>query len=260
MRNGRFASGLEAIDALLEAAAAGDPYQVAIIDFQMPGMSGDELARRIRSDERLRNTALVMLSSVVLPGHEAAMREQGFDAYVVKPARRSRLHDALLRAWVGRAAASSPSPPPQELPVGPATHAATRVLLAEDDVVSQQVAKRLLERQHCRVDVVGNGQEAVEMCRRFPYDLVLLDCHMPVMDGYEAARLIRRLEGHVAHVPIVALTADALVGARERALAAGMTDHVSKPVRPQALLQVLERCCPLPSGTLQQSSALLDSP
>ncbi|MBL8918979.1 MAG: response regulator [Myxococcaceae bacterium] len=239
MRNGRFASGPEAIDALLEAHAQGDPYQVAIIDFQMPEMSGADLARRIRADARLENMALVMLTSVAVPGHEASMHEHGFDAYVVKPARRSRLHDAVLRARVGRA--RIPSPLPQESPLPPPTRMGLRVLLAEDDLVSQQVARRLLERHHCRVDVVGNGREAVEMARKFPYDLVLLDCHMPEVDGYEAARHIRRLEGAIAHVPIVALTADALVGARERALAAGMNDHVSKPVRPHALSTMLER-------------------
>jgi signal transduction histidine kinase/CheY-like chemotaxis protein len=239
MRNGRFASGPEAIDALLEAHAQGDPYQVAIIDFQMPQMSGADVARRIRADPRLENMALVMLTSVTVPGHEAAMHEHGFDAYVVKPARRSRLHDAVLRARVGRA--RIPSPLPQESPLPPPTRMGLRVLLAEDDLVSQQVARRLLERHHCRVDVVSNGREAVEMARRFPYDLVLLDCHMPELDGYEAARHIRRLEGAIAHVPIVALTADALVGAKERALAAGMNDHVAKPVRPHALSKLLER-------------------
>lgn len=190
----------------------------------------------------------MMLTSVAVPGHEAAMREHGFDAYVVKPARRSRLHDAVLRARACRVSARLPSPPPHESPLPPPTRVGLRVLLAEDDLVSQQVARRLLERHHCRVDVVGNGREAVEMARRFPYDLVLLDCHMPEVDGYEAARLIRRLEGRVAHVPIVALTADALVGAKERALAAGMNDHVAKPVKPQMLSMMLERFCPPRAG------------
>ena len=241
MRNGRFASGAEALDALLEAAAKGDPYQVAIVDFQMPGMSGGELARAIRADPRLSGLALVMLTSVAVPGHEASMREHGFDAYVVKPARRSRLMDALLRA---RAVHGGPAAPPPELaegeqvvPAGPPM----RVLLADDDVVSQQVARRLLERLHCRVDVACNGTEALDLARRFSYQLVFLDCHMPELDGYEAARAIRRLEGPMSRVPIIALTADALLGAKERALAAGMSDHISKPVRPQLLSAALER-------------------
>ena len=251
MRNGRFASGAEALDALLEAQAKGDPYQVAIIDFQMPGMNGAEVARAIRAEPRLAGTALVMLTSVAMPGHEAAMREHGFDAYVVKPARRSRLMDAVLRARVVRSGGVvHRDEEPEVVPLaGPPQ---LRVLLADDDLVSQQVARRLLERLRCRVDVAGNGAEAVELARRFPYQLVFLDCHMPQLDGYEAARAIRRLTGPIAHVPIIALTADALVGAKERALAAGMNDHISKPLRPQLLVAALETWArrPLdPTGT-----------
>lgn len=239
MRNGRFASGTEALEALLDAHAKGDPYQVAIIDFQMPGMSGADVARAIRADPRLAGVALVMLTSVAMPGHEAAMREHGFDAYVVKPARRSRLMDAVLRARVVRAGGFIHRDEEPEVPTLPGPPQ-LRVLLADDDLVSQQVARRLLERLRCRVDVAGNGAEAVELARRFPYQLVFLDCHMPQLDGYEAARAIRRLSGAISHVPIIALTADALVGAKERALAAGMNDHISKPLRPQLLVAAID--------------------
>ncbi|MDP3500763.1 MAG: response regulator [Myxococcales bacterium] len=239
MRNGRFASGAEALEALLDAHTKGDPYQVAIIDFQMPGMNGAEVARAIRADPRLAGVALVMLTSVAMPGHEAAMREHGFDAYVVKPARRSRLMDAVLRARVVRAGGFIHRDEEPEVPTLPGPPQ-LRVLLADDDLVSQQVARRLLERLRCRVDVAGNGAEAVELARRFPYQLVFLDCHMPQLDGYEAARAIRRLSGPISHVPIIALTADALAGAKERALAAGMNDHISKPLRPQLLVAALD--------------------
>jgi signal transduction histidine kinase/CheY-like chemotaxis protein len=251
MRNGRFASGSEAIDALLEAHAQGDPYQVAIIDFQMPGTNGGDVARAIRADQRLKGVALVMLTSVAMPGHEAAMREYGFDAYVVKPARRSRLMDAVLRArWVQTGGTVEPAQEPTVVPLdGPPQ---VRVLLADDDLVSQQITRRLLERLRCRVDVASNGAEAVELARRFSYQIVFLDCHMPQLDGYEAARAIRRMSGPISHVPIIALTADALVGAKERALAAGMNDHISKPLRPQLLVAALENWsrAPLhPTGT-----------
>ncbi|MFO0600988.1 MAG: response regulator [Myxococcaceae bacterium] len=244
MRNGRFASGREAIDALLGAWEQGDPYQAAIIDFQMPGMSGAELARAIRSDGRLAGMSLVMLTSVALPGHEAAMREHGFDAYVVKPARRSRLHDALLRARVARGGAPQAlalQPSHEETEVEAPIERGLRVLLADDDAISLRVARRLLENLGCRVDVAGNGLEAVALARTLPYEVVFLDCHMPEMDGYEASRTIRRLSGAIAHVPIIALTADALVGARERALAAGMTEHLAKPLRPAALKHLIAR-------------------
>ena len=248
MRHGRVASGREAIDALLSAWEQGDPYEAAIIDFQMPGMSGADLARAIRADGRLAGMSLVMLTSVALPGHEAAMREHGFDAYVVNPARRSRLHDALLRARVARTGGLSSLALPssvdekEDVPI----EQGIRVLLADDDAVSLRVARRLLENLGCRVDVAGNGLEAVQLARTLPYEVVFLDCHMPEMDGYEAARAIRRLAGTIAHVPIIALTADALVGARERALAAGMTDHLPKPLRPPRLREIIARLRTVP--------------
>jgi PAS domain S-box-containing protein len=229
------ASGPEALQLL-----ARDPLPVSVVlmDLQMPGMDGQQTTDALKRDPRRAELPVVLLSSAgALRPEEAAAR--GFASALVKPVRQSLLHDALVNVLHrGRRADTAAAPPSGEQD----PQLQISVLLAEDNAINQKVAGRMLARWGCRVDVVDNGRAAVDAVAGGRYDVVLMDCHMPAMDGYEASRAIRRAEeaGRV-HVPIVAMTANALEGDRERCLAAGMDDYVRKPVKPAELLAALVR-------------------
>jgi two-component system sensor histidine kinase/response regulator len=249
MRNGSCASGAEALTVLRSAQTSGDPYRIVLLDYQMPGMNGPQLGQAIKADPALQDTALVMLSSVGVA--EDGVSAGVFAACLLKPVRQSQLHDALAMVWAARAPSEAISAAPAQTqradPLAgranqPARHA--RALVVEDNPVNQKVARMMLEQLGCRVDVAANGQEAVAMMELLPYDVIFMDCEMPVMDGFEATGTIRRCEGAGRHVPIVAMTAQALKGDKERCLQAGMDDYISKPVKAQALESVLDRWAP----------------
>jgi signal transduction histidine kinase/DNA-binding response OmpR family regulator len=246
------ASGVEALHLLRLASQTDAPFHFAVLDHQMPGMDGEALGRVIKEDPELLGTVLLMLTSIGRRGDAARMKEAGFAAYLTKPARQSNLLEALTVAWAGRhAAESAPLVTRHTLAeaagvksvtavsVLPGSHA--RILLVEDNAVNQKVASRMLERLGCRVDMAANGKEALDMVHSFPYDLVFMDCQMPVMDGYEATRTIRRLEAGGKHRIIVAMTANAMQGDREKCLEAGMDDYISKPIQKQDLISALTR-------------------
>jgi CheY-like chemotaxis protein/HPt (histidine-containing phosphotransfer) domain-containing protein len=248
MRIGEAESGGTALAALRTASAAGDPYRITITDFHMPGMDGEALGRAIKADPALRDGALVLLSSVGQQGEGARFRAAGFAAYLVKPVRASQLMDALATAWASltRPAARGPEPrsrrpaaAPERRP--PPLAAEAHVLVVEDNWVNQQVARGVLARLGCRVDVAGSGREAVSLLEEGAYDVVFMDCEMPEMDGYAATAEIRRREGSGPRVPIVAMTAHAMEGDREKCLAAGMDDYLSKPLEPEAIDAALRR-------------------
>jgi two-component system sensor histidine kinase/response regulator len=240
MRGDAVDSGAAALDAMRAAAAARDSYHFAILDYQMPGMDGASLADAIRADAALRDTILIMLSSVGRLGEIRSSDRPPVDGCLVKPVRQSHLLDALATTWARRRGAAVPPPEPEREP-RPVVEAGLRVLVAEDNVVNQRVAIRMLQRLGVRADVAGNGLEALQMCELVPYDAIFMDCQMPEMDGYTAAREIRRREGPERRVTIIAMTADALAGAREDCLAAGMDDYVPKPVRLDDLAATLQR-------------------
>ncbi|PYS97301.1 MAG: hypothetical protein DMF65_11970 [Acidobacteria bacterium] len=242
-------SGARALVMLREASARGAAYDLAVLDLMMPGMDGFELTRAIKSDPDVAGVPLVLLTSFGQRGDSATARESGVAAYLTKPVRQSQLFDCLTTV-VGQAARASE-------PYGAGAHAQpallTRhslketnvisnklILLAEDNVINQKVAARQLQKLGYRSDAVANGREALEALSRIPYDLVLMDCQMPEMDGYEATAEIRRREGEARHTPVVAMTANALEGDREKCIAAGMDDYISKPVRPEELARVLD--------------------
>ncbi|MET0623874.1 MAG: response regulator [Pyrinomonadaceae bacterium] len=235
-------SGARALEALRAAARRGEPYDLAVLDLMMPGMDGLELARAIKADPAIAATRLVMLTSFGQRGQSATAREAGIEACLTKPVRQSPLFDCLATVM----SQASPTPGPSSLhakPIMKETKAMSNklILLAEDNVVNQKVAVRQLQKLGYRADSVANGREAVEALGRIAYDLVLMDCQMPEMDGYAATAEIRRREGTARHTPIVAMTANALEGDRAKCLAAGMDDYISKPVRPEELAAVLER-------------------
>jgi len=251
MLNDSFASGEAALSAMCKAQKNGEPYQIAIIDNNMPGMDGEMLGRAIKSDPTLQGTVLFMLTSLAQRGDAKRLTEIGFSAYLKKPIQQSHLMDILTTVWGNKIQGKSTDLVTRHTlaesrtatPISSTSRKASfnkRVLLVEDNIDNQKLAARLLEKWGCRVDVGANGKEAVEMVDRFPYDLVFMDCQMPEMDGYEATAEIRRREDDKKRIPIIALTANAMQGDHERCLAAGMDDYISKPINKQKLLKILE--------------------
>jgi PAS domain S-box-containing protein len=238
--------GPEALVALAQAQDAGDPFAAAILDMQMPGMDGAELASAIKADASLATTRLVLMTSFGQRGDARQMEALGFSAYLVKPARQSDLFDSLSTVL-----ARSPTSPTRQRII--TRHAiremrrgAIRILLAEDNVTNQQVALGILGKLGLVADAVADGVEALAALGRVPYDLVLMDVQMPEMDGLEATRQIRDPGSAVLRhdVPIIAMTAHAMQGDRERCLDAGMDDYVTKPISPQALAEAIDRWLP----------------
>jgi signal transduction histidine kinase/DNA-binding response OmpR family regulator len=229
--------GEVALGELRRAAAAGAPYRLVLLDVMMPGMDGFEVARRIKQAPGLAGATIMMLSSADRKGDAARCRAMGVTRYLTKPVKQSELLDAILlalgrrRDWAPADAAAAP-PAEGARPLG--------VLLAEDNTVNQRLALRLLEKQGHQVVVANNGREAVEAVERETFDVVLMDVQMPQMNGFEATAAIRAAErGTGRHVPIIALTAHAMKGDRERCLAAGMDGHVTKPIQGKALMELL---------------------
>jgi PAS domain S-box-containing protein len=241
------ASGEEALRLLRRAAAQGAGYDLAILDLMMPVMDGFELSRAIKADADIAGVKLVLLTSFGQRGHGSTAREIGVAAYLNKPVRQSQLFDCLT-AVMSRVAAEA-TDTATELPKLVTKHTLKasarlrheRILLAEDHLVNQKVALRQLAKLGYQADVVANGRAALEALERVPYDLVLMDCQMPEMDGYETTAAIRMREGDTKHTWIVAMTAHALDTDRAKCLAAGMDDYLSKPVKPEELARVLKR-------------------
>jgi CheY-like chemotaxis protein len=236
------ASDADEASALLhDAADAADPYDVALLDFNMPGEDGIALARRITASPSLNRTRLILLTS---SGHTPPDETTtGIGQHLTKPIRQSRLLDAIAAAMAAGTGTPAPSQPAVAPMPPPAAGAPRRILVAEDQPVNWTLIERLLaKRGHVALNV-KTGREAVDLLDSETFDLVLMDCQMPGMDGYDAARGIRRSEADrdLRRVPIVAMTANAMQGDRERCLAAGMDDYMSKPINPDVLDAILAR-------------------
>jgi len=229
------ADGEAALSVLQEAAGSGSPFDAALLDHAMPKMDGEELARRIKETPELAPIKLILASSLDLRKDIDRLRRIGFQDCLCKPVRQSMLFDALVTVCgiPGGGHTRSRTEIRREAPTDGAETPPTRpleILLAEDNRTNQVLAKAILEHQGHRVDIANNGLEAVEAVRRASYDLVLMDVNMPEMDGVQATAVIRELDGEKGRIPIIALTANAMKGDRERFLAAGMDDYVSKPL------------------------------
>lgn len=233
-------SGREALEKL--RAATREPFDVVLLDMDMPEMDGLALARAIRADPALQSLKLMLLTSVGRLGGAESVRSVGLDAALVKPVRQSELYNCLITV-LGIVPAISDTE--RALPRAAKEEGkGVRVLLAEDNAVNQQVALFMLQARGYTVDIAANGKEAVDALTRAPYDLVLMDCQMPELDGFEATAQIRQREGAARHTPIIALTAHALRGEREKCIAAGMDDYLAKPITPDALYATLRRWLP----------------
>jgi len=242
------AGGAAALECLRAAAAGGRRHDLVLLDMQMPEVSGLDVARAVQGDAGLAGVPIVLLTSWLEGNLGGAAKEVGVAACLPKPVRPRRMRDTLLRVI----ASATLAPPPAERPSprSPsadrrAVNARARVLAAEDNPVNKKLISRLLEKEGYRADIVANGVEALAAVAREPYDLILMDCQMPEMDGYEATMAIRAAEaGAARRMPIIALTASAMEKDRERCLAAGMDDHLTKPVKAEDLRAMLERWIP----------------
>lgn len=239
-------TGPEAVEIAHAAAASQQPFDLALIELHLSEMDGFETAQLLKQDPSTAGMRLVILTTVGRRGDGQTAQALGIDAYLTKPLRQSQLLECLSLLLDHQATAGAPAnadPPPlitrhslSESQAEPKP----RLLLAEDNPVNQKVACKMLEKLGYRVDVAGNGQEAVAAHERSRYPLIFMDCQMPEVDGFEATALIRKMEGRSAHTPIVAMTANAMQGDRERCLEAGMDDYIAKPVRSKDLQTVLE--------------------
>lgn len=232
-----------ALTALRQAAASSKPFQLAILDMQMPDTDGIELAQQIKSDPAIANTQLLMLSSMGYPGEDA--RRAGIVVSLLKPVRQALLHEAIVKG-LGLNSQRRLKPAARQQPQLIRQFDA-RILVAEDNPVNEKVVRMMIARLGAEIRVVGNGQLAVEqLTKDRDYDLVLMDVHMPVLNGLEATRQIREYErAHdLSPIPIIAMTASALTRDRENCKAAGMNDFMSKPVKRQDLEQALAQWLP----------------
>ena len=244
MHVGSAEGGLHALEELRSAVERGEPYHVAVLDLQMPGMDGLELAQRIKTDPKLTSTRLLLLTSLSQYNVVEDTYHAGVEAVLTKPVRQAQLFNCLTTvlglSGGSLSASSTPAESSGESTGKDAYECQAHVLLAEDNAANRDVTAMMLEKLGYRVDAVKDGVEAVEALSRISsYAAVLMDVQMPEMDGYKATKEIRRHEGGGRHIPIIAMTGNAMQGDREKALEAGMDDYVSKPVGLNELGEVL---------------------
>jgi CheY-like chemotaxis protein/nitrogen-specific signal transduction histidine kinase len=231
--------GRAALLALEAAKDAGHPFPLVLLDGQMPEIDGFTLAKQIQDHPELVRTTIMMLTSADHLGDAMLCRKLGISAYLVKPVRQSELLDLICKSLQPIAPNLGEIPRVRNAPRR--ADSPSRVLIAEDNMVNQTLARRLLEKRGYAVSVVGDGRAALEAVNRESFDIVLMDVQMPSMDGFEATAAIRQQEELAGtHIPIVAMTAHAFKGDQERCLAAGMDAYISKPIRQQDLYATIE--------------------
>jgi two-component system, sensor histidine kinase and response regulator len=261
--------GEEALRKMRQESDDHRAFDIAILDMQMPGMDGETLGRKIKQDPDLKNTILVLMTSIGKRGDAKRLEKIGFVGYLTKPIKQSQLYDCLVTVSGLRNQTTLEQPVPifTRHTISEKQQRTARILLAEDNITNQKVALNTLKKFGYSADVVKNGKAAVEALKKIPYDIVLMDCQMPGMDGYEATDEIRKwekkfntesadgsasnLEAGVGskRVPIIAMTAHALKGDREKCLNAGMDDYIAKPIHPKKLCDVIEKWLNEPQRT-----------
>ena len=260
MRNGSVEDGENALRKLKKAVEMGDPYELAILDMMMPGMNGLELAKAIKADSAIAPVQLILLTSIGQDYDSESLCRHGISAHLSKPVRQSQLYDCIACA-LGSQSGENPQLMSESSDVdNGSAFTGALVLIAEDQPVNQEVARCMVETFGCYVEVASNGQEALDALSKTPYDLVLMDCQMPELDGYAATRIFRERETQtgknqsgpaqaIRRTPIIAMTAHAMQGDREQCIAAGMDDYLSKPFNQDRLFAVLKRWLPSKSTT-----------
>lgn len=242
------ADGCRALACLRQAQQTAHPYRVAFLEAQLPDMTGLAVARTITAEPALAAVRLILLTVVSARGPREEAQRAGCATYLTKPLRHTQLYDCLATV-LGTVTGEATRRITRYILMNTLALVRARVLVAEDNAVNQRLAARLLEKLRCRVDVVANGLETVDACRRITYDCIFMDCQMPELDGYAATAVIRQQEAATGqHTPIIAMTANAMQGDRERCLAAGMDDYLSKPIQAAAVEAVLQRWTPCREG------------
>ena len=241
-------TGEMALNMLRTAVREGKPYDVVLVDMQMPQMSGEQLGQLIYSEPSLSQTKLILLTSLDAEGMALRVGEIGFACYLVKPVKQSRLYDCLVRTLCGQlrlvnTGKSSESESSKNM-LNQSKLSAAEILLVEDTPINQKAILNQLKLLGFQADCVNNGQAFLDQLEKKCYDLVLMDCQMPVLDGYEATRLWRKREGPERKMAIIGLTANAMKGDREKCLAAGMDDYLSKPASMEQLSTIVEKWLP----------------
>ncbi len=282
MRPTEAMDGPGALQTLNKALDDNDPFRIAVIDMQMPGMDGEALGRIIQNDERLNDTRMVMLTSLGTRGDARRFQEIGFAAYSTKPIRHQELK-AVLSMALGDRDKSTLQPIATRHTARETLNLfadrKARILIAEDNITNQQVALGILKKLGVRADAVANGAEALKALETLPYDLVLMDVQMPEMDGFEATKRIRNYELEITNkeetnassssfvirnssfvIPIIAMTAHAMQGDRERCIQAGMNDYITKPVSLHALAEVLDKWLPKKDAERRKKEEKINAP
>jgi two-component system sensor histidine kinase/response regulator len=251
MENDCAGSGPEGLAKLRAAENQGHPFGLVLLDVRMPEMDGLEVARRIRTDSAFAGVQVVLLTSVGLRNEPQVVEKSGLAAYLTKPVRKLDLHASLRKVLSRVTENNQPRPVTKPVNTRKAAQLDLYILVAEDNETNQEVAFGMLQNFGCRVKIVPNGEHAVAAVKENTYDVVFMDCQMPVMDGYQAAAEIRRIEKTEVlkkHIPIIALTANALEGDREKCLSAGMDDYISKPFKKDEVFTILEQWSRVESG------------
>ncbi len=242
-------NGKDAIKKLKKAKQENDPYSIVLLDMQMPEWDGEMTAKAIINDPELKNTKIIILTSLGHRGDASYLKELGCKAYLVKPVKQSHLFNTIvnvLQQGVEEEPQQGKETKKEEQfitshVIEEQIRQGIRILLAEDNMINQKVARKIIEKKPYALDIVNNGKEAYKAVLRQHYDLILMDVQMPVMDGIEATQKIRAKLKDRRHVPIIAMTAHAMKGDRERCLAAGMDDYISKPIKPDDLYAMIEK-------------------
>ena len=243
-------SGARGVEMLRAARRSGNPYQVVLLDMQMPGMDGEQTAREIINDPTVRGTKIIILTSMGQRGDAVRLEALGCSGYLLKPIKQQMLFDTLMSV-IGNSASDSQSLISSH-GINEQKRRDLNILLAEDNPINQKLAIVLLQKAGYSIDAVENGQLAIEKVKEKKYNVILMDVQMPELDGIEATRLIRQWEDGRQHIPIIAMTAHAMKGDRELCIEAGMDDYITKPLEPKVLFNALDRW----SNTIIQPQAI----